>query len=336
MFTSKEMIAHPVFEEDYPAAVSLINMAEQAAGGKNIFSVPDMAAEMKSPGFHPETDTLGIWSPDGQMLGYAENWNIIQPYIRVIQFHKVHPDYSGSELENALLEWMEQRALQDLPKAPENARVVIHNRAYERQIPLIKLYEQRGYARVRSSSRMRVNFNQPPAKPVIPDGIVLRVIRPEEADIRAALKADHEAFQDHWGFVQEPFEGYYQRWKHYFDTDPAFDLSACFVAMAGDEVAGVAINAVNIPGDENIGWVNTIGVRRPWRKRGVGLALLLTCFNEFFRRGKSGGGLGVDMENLTGALRLYERAGMFVEVTSYTYEKELRPGVDLMVQNLAA
>ena len=59
-----------------------------------------------------------------------------------------------------------------------------------------------------------------------------------------------------------------------------------------------------------MGWVGTLGVRRPWRKRGIGLALLRHSFNEFYRRGKRKVGLGVDAQNLTGALRLYESAGM--------------------------
>jgi ribosomal protein S18 acetylase RimI-like enzyme len=77
-----------------------------------------------------------------------------------------------------------------------------------------------------------------------------------------------------------------------------------------------------------------LGVRRPWRKRGLGLALLHHSFNEFYRRGKRKVGLGVDAQNLTGALRLYEKAGMHVDQAYDTYEKELREGTEISVQSL--
>lgn len=74
------------------------------------------------------------------------------------------------------------------------------------------------------------------------------------------------------------------------------------------------------------GWVGTIGVRRPWRKTGLGLALLRHSFGEFYKRGMATIGLGVDASNPTGATRLYQRAGMHVASEFVTYEKELRPG----------
>jgi ribosomal protein S18 acetylase RimI-like enzyme len=81
--------------------------------------------------------------------------------------------------------------------------------------------------------------------------------------------------------------------------------------------------------------VRSLGVRRPWRKRGIGLALLRHSFNEFYRRGKRKVGLGVDAQNLTGALRLYENAGMHVDQAFDFYEKELRPGTEISLQSLS-
>jgi ribosomal protein S18 acetylase RimI-like enzyme len=77
---------------------------------------------------------------------------------------------------------------------------------------------------------------------------------------------------------------------------------------------------------QGIGWVGTIGVRRPWRKKGLGLALLRHTFGEFYKRGMTTIGLGVDAANITGATRLYQRAGMHVASEFALYEKELRAG----------
>ena len=75
-------------------------------------------------------------------------------------------------------------------------------------------------------------------------------------------------------------------------------------------------------------------MRRPWRKQGLGLALLRHAFNEFYRRGKRKVGLGVDAQNLTGALRLYESAGMRIDQAYDTYEKEMRAGTEISVKSL--
>ena len=101
--------------------------------------------------------------------------------------------------------------------------------------------------------------------------------------------------------------------------------------MSGDEIAGVAVNRMRLAG----GWVGTLGVRRPWRKHGLGLALLYQSFGAFHQRGVKSVSLGVDAQNLTGATRLYERAGMRPIMRIATFARELRPGVDLSVQELA-
>ena len=84
-----------------------------------------------------------------------------------------------------------------------------------------------------------------------------------------------------------------------------------------------------------MGWVNILGVRRPWRKRGIGVALLEHSFGEFYRRGILKAGLGVDAESLTGALRLYEKAGMHVHLIFDNYEKTIREGREISVESLA-
>src|SRR5215468_1533170 len=71
------------------------------------------------------------------------------------------------------------------------------------------------------------------------------------------------------------------------------------------------------------GVVGALGVRKPWRRRGIAQALLHHAFGEFYRRGKRRVALGVDAENPTGATRLYERAGMHVAFEAVTYGKEL-------------
>ena len=97
------------------------------------------------------------------------------------------------------------------------------------------------------------------------------------------------------------------------------------IAWEGDQIAGFSQNRYRM----DIGWIGTLGVRRPWRKQGLGYALLIHSFGEFYKRGTKTIGLGVDAENPTGATRLYIKAGMYAASEFVTYEKELRPGREL-------
>jgi ribosomal protein S18 acetylase RimI-like enzyme len=179
---------------------------------------------------------------------------------------------------------------------------------------------------------MRIELTETPPVPVWPEGITLRPFDPER-DLEAVARADGEAFRDHWGYIQRPFEQDLLIFRHWL-SEPRFDPTLWFVAVHGAEVAGVSLCDAWTDEDPDQGWVGSLAVRRPYRKQGLGLALLRHSFGEFYRRGRKAAGLGVDAQNLTGALRLYEKAGMRVFRKSNTYEKELRPGVELSTQTV--
>jgi ribosomal protein S18 acetylase RimI-like enzyme len=190
-----------------------------------------------------------------------------------------------------------------------------------------------GFDLVRRSYRMRIDLTEAPPAPAWPQGITLRAFDPDR-DLDAVAWADREAFRDHWGFVERPFEQDLQMFRHWLG-EPRFDASLWFVAVHGDEVAGISLCDPYTESDPGMGWVGSLGVLRPYRKQGLGLALLRHSFGELYRRGRRKVGLGVDASNLTGALRLYEKAGMRVYRQNNTYEKELRPGVELSTQAIS-
>ncbi|MFN8375517.1 MAG: GNAT family N-acetyltransferase [Anaerolineae bacterium] len=188
---------------------------------------------------------------------------------------------------------------------------------------------------IRHNLRMVIDLNEPPAAAQFPEGITVRtMVRPD--DDRAVLQTIRDSFRDHWGFVETPFEDELKDFKHYTDNDENFDPSLQFLAMDGDKIVGVSLGAPRTSDDPKMGWVNTLGVVREWRRQGMALALLQHSFGEFYKRGLRKVGLGVDAQSLTGATKLYERAGMRPDpMRQYSnYEKELRAGKDLSVQSL--
>lgn len=122
--------------------------------------------------------------------------------------------------------------------------------------------------------------------------------------------------------------GDFEKWEHWTVKREDFDPTLWFLAFDGDQLAGASLCKYQV----DVGWVDDLGVRRPWRRKGLGLALLHHSFSEFYRRGMRKVGLGVDTQNLTGATRLYKRAGMQPVREYIGYEKELRAGVELSTQ----
>jgi ribosomal protein S18 acetylase RimI-like enzyme len=113
----------------------------------------------------------------------------------------------------------------------------------------------------------------------------------------------------------------FEEWQHWLMGE-GFDPTLWFVLEDGGEVAAVELCREH-EGEAGLGWVSVLGVRKQWRRQGLGRALLLHAFHEFRRRGFHGAALGVDAESLTGANRLYESAGMRVVRQSDVYEKAL-------------
>lgn len=326
--------AGPVTDETAQGAVDTLNAASRAINGGDRTNLDDFSVEWKTEGFNRDTDTQIVCAPDGKVVGYADVWDTEPPHVRQDSLAAVHPEYTGRGIGSYLLDWIIARARRNLPKAPEGARVIVKQVANSVNQAAHNLLLAKGFQDTRQSYRMRIDFDTPPEAPKMPEGITIRPIR--EGEERALWRAAFDSFRDHWGWVERPFEQYFDLHMYFAKNDPDHDPSLWFVAMDGEEVAGAAICLQKTFEDPDMGWVNTLGVRRPWRKRGIGLALLQHVFHEFYRRGKPRVGLGVDASSLTGATRLYEKAGMHVYQQYNTYELELRPGVDLAIKSIEA
>jgi ribosomal protein S18 acetylase RimI-like enzyme len=180
---------------------------------------------------------------------------------------------------------------------------------------------------------MNISLADEPPPVIWPEGITVRTFA-DLPDLRAVCLADNDAFRDHRGHVEGDLDERVTRWQHFLDNDPDFDPELWFLAMDGDEIAGVSLCESHLGEDRTIGLVDALGVRRPWRRRGLGLALLLHSFHALRRHGKTTATLGVDAQSLTGATRLYEKAGMTVYRRMTMMERELRPGQEISKQTL--
>ncbi len=322
----------PAEMQDLEAAIALFNTCSLEQIGKEQFVVEDIRGEWESPSFDLEQDVRVVLAPEGELVGYVEVWET-EPHVRLYSWGRVHPEYRGRGIGTALLQWSEGRARQAIPKAPAGTRVSLLQQALATDEAAQELFRSQGFALVRYFFRMLIEMEEAPPEPLWPAGIEIRIFE-QEKDLEALILADQDAFRDHWGFVERSLEEDLKRWEHWIASDPDFDPTLWYLAMDGEEIAGLCLAKGRMTEDPNLGWVNVLGVRRPWRRRGLGLAMLHHCFGELYRRGNDKVALGVDAGSLTGATRLYEKAGMHVQRRHVSYEKVLRAGKDLSTQTL--
>ena len=291
-----------------------------AADGDTVVAVTadELKHEWQTPGFALEQDAFLVETRDGQIVGYEEFFNEYE-HAKLRTDGYVHPDFKGRGVGTALLRIIEQRARDEMTLAEPEVRVSLRSTIDHHDPVSHELHRHEGYQPLRYHWRMEINLAAPPSVPPFPEGIELRPFIRGEHDA-AVWQAQNEAFRDHWGSHEVTLE----EWKRSRFDDPEFDSTLWPIAWdrLSGEVAGFSINRYRM----GIGWIRTLGVRRPWRKRGLGEALLLHSFGEFYKRGTKTIGLGVDAQNPTGATRLYQKVGMVAASEFVTYEKELRPG----------
>ena len=286
--------------------------------------------QWQSPRFDPAQDVYFVFDRQNKLVGYCEAWTNASPPVHPFIWGAVDVNYQNRGIGTHMLAWAEDRARQVLDKIPADIRVA-PIAGFPNNIASAKtLLEDNGWVYLRSNYTMLIDMDSAPTAAEVPGDLVIRTYQPELAE--TICRTFDESFRDHFGHVDQPFESIFDRFQKNMIGDPLFDGSLWFLAMDGEEMAGVCLCRKEAWDDPESGYVNILGVLRPWRKQGLGLALLRHAFGEFHRRGYRKVCLGVDAFNITGALRLYEKAGMRVIRQFDMYEKELRAGRELRVQ----
>ena len=303
---------------DVEAVAKLIYDVCEADGDVTVASTPeDMKNTWETEGFNLDRDAFIVEAQDGRVVGYEEFFHPKDLYHDLDADGYIHPQFRGLGIGTTLLRAVEVRAREEMQLAAPDLRVFIRSTIDNKDERGHAVLKTEGYFPIRYHWRMQVKLQEAPPVVSFPNGIELRPFVKDEHAI-AVWQADNEAFRDHWG----SHDNAYEEWLHWKFDKSDFDPTLWMIAWDGDQIAGFSQNRFRM----GIGWIGTLGVRRPWRKMGLGLALLQHSFGEFYKRGMDTIGLGVDASNPTGATRLYQRAGMYVASEFATYEKELRAG----------
>lgn len=296
-------------------------------------SVARTQSSWERPRMNLQKDFCVVESSSGEIVGYAVIWNDSEPYVEAFLEVYVDPDWKNQGIGSMLNTWAEARAREIFEKAPDDARLDLIADIYTNDVDSIALLKDIGYEQVRNFWTMKIDLDGELPEPVFPDGIHMSNYA-ETGDLYAIYKATDTIFRDHWGHVEQPEAAAMQDWREWTDSNknPHHDPTSFWLAMCDGEIAGISLCTPKMAENPDWGYVYTLGVQRDWRRQGLALAMLQYTFQKMKARGKSAVLLDVDAASLTGATRLYEKAGMSIFRHSVAYEKNIRTGKDYRTQ----
>ncbi len=312
--------------EDIPGMVESNMAARDAYGIEDTITVASMTSDYAHLTNSSTSDDLLVVEQDGRMVGYSRvQWDPQSDGSRgYTAICLLRPELRGRGIGSAMLAWAEGRIREISAGHPADGAARWYQAwGWDRDDRQAALLRRHGYEPVRRGYEMvRPDLESIPDVP-LPDGIEVRPVGQD--DIRRLWEVTIEIFRDEWGEV-DASEASWLR----FRDDPTHDPSLFIVAFEGDQIAGLVLNVID-PGDTERkgrvrGLLDSVGVREPWRRRGLARAMITRSLHVLRERGAQDAYLGVDAENPNQAMTLYESCG-FRNVSSETaWRKPLQPG----------
>lgn len=266
------------------------------------------------------TDTL-LALDDGRLLAFAAL--LPQPSENVSKIQilgQVHSDYRRQGVGGFLLRWAEERAQQRF--LPETGQPIsLQVGCTEQMVDRLALFEKHDYQPLRYFYKMRCDLAGTIPERPLPDGVRVHGWSPELDAVM--MNAFNDAFRDHWGFFPVDRE----TWQRWF-TGPDFRGDLSFLAIKDGQALGFCLCSVKTAEIAETGvkegWINDVGVIRAARRQGIAAAMLCHAMRAFRGADLDFAGLGVDTENPSGALGLYEKLGFEAVQRTITLAKPLQ------------
>ena len=303
--------------------LATVNIAD---GFNQVLTPDELRSEWReTPGFVPSRDALILEDAAGIVAHVSVDAQVRSGKVIHSIEGWVRHDRRRQSIGRALLRWAERHSAWRAETGATPAPELPHFLGFGvlDSIPgAMAFAAATDYRPIRFGFQMRRWLADPIPDIALPDGIEMRPVREEEH--RRIFDADVEAFRDHW----EPRERTEDDFVALF-TFPSLDTSLWRVAWDGDEVAGSVMNSIfaeeNARTGDKLGWLEHVSVRKAWRGRGVAKALIAASMRVHRDHGLEYAALGVDAENPTGALALYEGLGFRPYLKWINHRKPLDP-----------
>jgi len=309
--------------EDHPAMLRVWQAAHEADGLEEVNTLEQIDLNYANLiNCDPQRDIL-LADVDDELVAYARVFwqDLVEGGRSYENFGFVHPTWRRRGIGTAMHRHNEARLREIAGGHGDVAPKWLSSELADADAGNRALLEGDGYTSVRYFFEMVVPSLDGVVEPALPDGLELRPVTRDQ--YRTIWDAADEAFRDHWGQAESTVE----EWQKFVDDPQNQDPRFWRVGWDRDQVAGVVITTVPVEENERHGrarvYVASVSVRRPWRRRGLARALLAGSLVAARDAGYTSASLGVDAENPTGALGLYESVGFAPARTFTAYRKPL-------------
>lgn len=311
-------------QADLQAVCDLLNACDAADKLDDNYDLDSLELELTSPEIDQARD-MRVWEGEaGELIGFGQTWippTLQSEALSAHLYFRVHPQARDRTLEDDIIAWGRERIRQ--AGAERGLPANIQSGVREHFVYGRKILEERGFTPVRYFFRMGRDLGQPIPEPQFPEGYTLRHMRPgSKEDLEKWVECYNQSFIDHWNHHLATTESH----KHWL-AGPTYRPDLDLVAVAPDDSFAAFCHCAIDPGQNerngrSEGWIHLLGTRRGHRKIGLGKAMLLAGLQALKEGGVKCAVLGVDAENPTGALGLYEGTGFYKVHTSIVYERE--------------
>lgn len=281
------------------------------SGNELNYTAEDTLSYWQSSGCVLETDAWLVKAPENQVVGYALLLQTEREGSAEFGLSAcVHSAASGQGIGTFLLRQAEERVRQMVQASGGVQHYTLINEINGNNLLAQRLLEQEDYQFLSRSLTMEITLESSPFLPGWSESMAVRSFVPGQDD------------QVMYELMTETFEEdrvrSFEEWQHEFQQRTDFDPSLWWLATQGEKVIGGIFSYIS----PEHGWIDHLGVRRSWRRQGVGFALLQQTFATLYHHGVRRVALATASDNRTGAAHLYERAGMQVVGAIDVYQKQ--------------
>lgn len=326
---SAGFVTRPLDFADAERCAAIYNAVSADLGLVQRIQTESVLLDWNTPEFKLGASSIGVFEGD-LLIAFALFWATGATPVRPRVDWDAHPRHRHPGLAPFLLRWAQDKCAEVFERCPPEARISLYCGAHKGYDFTENALQAAAFRLTRHYYDMEIDMIERPRTVDYPDAIHTRPYVHDE-DLPTLVDVARDAFSDHYGHIAQPFAKDLALFRHWLDKDPHFDPA--LVILAVDSKSGLAVGC--LLGlrqdflDPNAGYIDTVGVRRAFRRRGLATAMLKQSLAMFWDRGTRTVRLDVDGDSLTNAVALYERAGMRVSRQHQVYEKVLRDGIEL-------
>jgi mycothiol synthase len=185
------------------------------------------------------------------------------------------------------------------------------------------LYESFGFKPVRTTSLMKASLLET-RETVTNDAVSLKEAQTtSKEDIALINKLDNEAFREHFNHRPVTVE----ETEYMLLKTPWYGRQIAWLAILENQPVGYIVAGIDMGLNKEkhvkYGWINDIGVLKPFRRQKIGATLMKTAMRSLKSQEMVNALLYVDDQNVTKAAKLYETVGFKLYHRSAVYELQL-------------